>query len=122
MTNKYQNLIYKNSIIPLSTVPFHIDVSCIERYFPDKFPMYLAIHKVTEASNSQKYTELHSHDTPEINIIIGDEGCLEYLIQLNEEVFTVQSNSSIWIPAGMQHSTNVIRGSGYYVAIRLQLG
>lgn len=116
---KYEKLIFKNSIIPLSTIPFHTDIPCIERYFPEGFPVHLAVHKVSDANEFQEYTKPHSHDIPEINIIIGEEACLVYSIQLGDEVFEVKSNSSIWIPAGLQHSANVIEGSGYYIAIRL---
>ncbi len=116
---KYENFIFKNSTAPLSTIPFHADVPYIERYFSEGFPLHLAIHKVSDANEFQEYTKPHSHDVHEINIIIGDENNLEYLVQLGDEVFEVRSNSSIWIPSGLQHSANVIKGSGYYIAIRL---
>lgn len=112
-------LIYTNKNIALSTIPFHNDVSCIKRFIPEGFPVHLAIHKVSNAENVEEYTKLHSHEIPEINILISDSDDLEYIVQLNDEVQNVKSNSSIWIPAGVNHSTNVIKGSGYYIAIRL---
>lgn len=120
MSSQYQNLIHQNVPSPLSSVAHHHDVACIERFFSDTFPLHLAIHKVTEGEDVEPYTEPHSHDIPEINIIIGDEeGALEFAIQLGEETFCVSSNSTIWIPAGLTHASNVIRGSGYFIAIRL---
>lgn len=120
MRTQYQKLIHQNVPSPLSSVAFHHDVASIERFFSDTFPMHLAIHKVTDAKGGDPYTEPHSHDVPEINIIIGDEeGALEYAIQLGEEIFRVRSNSTVWIPAGMSHASNVICGSGYFIAIRL---
>jgi len=118
MNNKYSNLIFKNDIIPLSTMPFHNDVLYIERYCPESFPVHLAIHKISEANNEFEYTALHSHEMHELNIILGDESGLEYLVKLGDETYTVSSNFSIWIPGGLMHSTNVIRGSGYYIVVR----
>ena len=120
MRERLRKLIHQNVPTPLSSVAFHEDVPCIERFFSDTFPMHLAIHKVTDAKGVDPYTEPHHHDVPEINIIIGEEeGALEYAIQLGEETFRVESNSTVWIPAGMTHASNVIRGSGYFIAIRL---
>ncbi len=99
-------------------MPFHKDVSCIERYCPEKFPVHLAIHKISEANNVEEYTTLHSHEMHELNILLGDEGGLEYSVRLGDKTYTVYSNFSIWIPGGMMHSTNVIRGSGYYIVVR----
>ncbi|WP_315821355.1 cupin domain-containing protein [Paraflavitalea speifideaquila] len=65
------------------------------------------------------YTKPHTHnDFDEINILIGDS--LRYLIQLGEETYEMEGNHSIWIPAGTLHAANVIQGSGYFVAIRLE--
>lgn len=116
---KYRHLIFNNALVPLSTVDFHKDTSCIERYYPNNFPMHVAIHKITNATNVEKYTMPHQHDTSELNIFIGDEGGLEYSVQLGDETYTICSNSSVWIPKNLNHSTNVIKGSGYYIAIRL---
>ena len=116
----YQNLIFRHVRIPLSSVPFHKDIAFIERFFCNEFPMHLAIHKVTDAERMpDDYTQPHVHDVHEINILVGNEGELDYAIQLGEEIFHVQSNASIWIPAGLQHASNAIRGSGYFIAIQL---
>lgn len=116
----YQNLIFRHVRTPLSSVPFHKDIDFIERFFCNKFPMHLAIHKVTDAEPlPENYTQLHVHDVHEINMLVGNEGELEYAIQLGEEIFYVQSNASIWIPAGLHHASNATRGSGYLIAIRL---
>ena len=120
MPKQNQHLIHHNVPSPLSTVAHHHDVACIERFFSDTYPMHLAIHKVTDADDIDQYTDPHSHDVPEINIIISDtEGELVYEIQLAEEIFQVSSNATVWIPAGLTHASNVISGSGYFIAIRL---
>lgn len=122
MNNLYEKLIYKNENSPLSSIPFHKDIAFIQRFFSEEFPMHLAIHKITGAHGlTEDYTEPHTHeDEDEINIIIGEEGELEYRIQLGEKEYVVQSNSSIWIPAGVKHSANVLKGSGYFIAIRME--
>lgn len=120
MQKQNQHLIHHNVPTPLSTIAYHHDVSCINRFFSDTFPVHLAIHKVTDAEDVKQYTDPHWHDVPEINIVVSDEeGDLVYEVLLGDETFHVPSNSTIWIPAGMVHATNVLRGSGYYIAIRL---
>jgi hypothetical protein len=116
-----QQLIYPHHPAPLSSVPHHQGVACIERFFSETFPLHLAIHRVVDALPDQerKYTDAHTHDVDEINIIIGDEDGLEYEIQLGDERFQVRSNASVYIPAGLPHSANVCSGSGYFVALRL---
>ena len=117
---QYQTLIHHNVPSPLSSIAHHHDVDCIERFFAATYPMHLAIHKITSAADVARYTELHCHNVPEINIIVGDAaGELTYEIQLEDEAFCVAANSTIWIPAGMMHASNVISGSGYFIAIRL---
>lgn len=116
----YAHLIHQNVSTPLSTVAFHHDISFIERFFADTFPLHLAIHQVScDLPNTLMYTEPHWHDVAELNVIMSDEHDLEYLIQLGEEEYHVKSNASIWIPAGVMHAANVIRGNGYFVALRL---
>ncbi len=118
--DQYQKLIHHNVPSPLSSIAHHHDVDCIERFFADTYPLHLAIHKVTSAANVARYTELHCHDVPEINIVVGDERDeLTYEIQLEDETFCVAANSTVWIPAGMMHAANVLSGSGYFIAIRL---
>jgi hypothetical protein len=121
MSGKYSNLIFKNDIKSLSTIPFHGDVPCIERYCPENFPVQVAVHAITAADNVEEYTAPHSHDhMHELNIIVGEEGKLEYSVRLGDEMYIVCSNSSIWIPAGLKHATNVIRGSGYYIVMKFE--
>ncbi|MCI5179521.1 MAG: hypothetical protein D3911_09440 [Candidatus Electrothrix sp. AW3_4] len=120
MSKKYQDLIYKNVVVPLSSIPFHSDCSCIERAIAEEFPVHLAIHRITKAQDlPQKYVELHKHSAPEINILIGDEGEMEYRFQLGDEIYNVSSPSSIWIPSELKHAANLIKGSGTYVCVIL---
>ncbi|WP_437969750.1 hypothetical protein WMF04_10855 [Sorangium sp. So ce260] len=108
---------------PLSAVAFHQDVECIRRFFAAGFPVHLAVHRVDDAEPARRdYTELHTHDGPEINLILPDPTGLEYRIELGSSVHHVTTSTSIWIPPGVPHSANVVRGSGYLVAVRFDHG
>jgi hypothetical protein len=116
----HKELIFKNIGSPLSSIPFHHDIDGIERLFAEGFPLHLAIHQIHEMpSPPSPYTRPHAHEFAEINILIGDE--LRYQIQLANEIYELKGSFSIWIPAGVLHAANVIQGTGYFVAIRLNL-
>lgn len=112
------NLIYQHVESPLSSVPFHQDVEGLRRYVAAGFPLHLAVHQFEQMEPpSEAYTQPHMHPYDEFNIIIGDD--LTYDILLGNESFVLKGHHSIWIPAGVTHAANVISGTGYYVAIRL---
>ncbi|KYF80062.1 hypothetical protein BE20_35680 [Sorangium cellulosum] len=108
---------------PLSAVAFHQDVECIQRFFAAGFPVHLAVHRVDSAEPARRdYTALHTHDVPEINLILPDPTGLEYRIELGSSAHLVTGSTSIWIPPGVPHSANVVQGSGYLVTVRLDRG
>ncbi|MEN7551132.1 hypothetical protein AAG747_24635 [Rapidithrix thailandica] len=120
---KHQDLIFKNLNIPLSSIPHHNDVEGIDRFFAEGFPVHLAIHKISAIDkNEEQYTKPHAHeDEDEINILIPEEGSeLVYEIQLGDELHVVEGAKSVWMPAGLKHASNVISGSGYFIAIRMK--
>jgi len=110
------------SMLPsaLSNVPFHNDTKSITRFFADKFPMHLAVHEVSPVLvPPREYTQLHVHDDfDEVNIIVSRH-TLIYKIELGDEEYTVSSNSCIWIPRGIWHSANVLKGSGHFITLRM---
>ena len=113
----YASLIFENKFSPLSTIPFHKDVEGLDRYFAEGFPYHLAIHHIHSMEQQpEAYTVPHEHSYPELNIIIGNELC--YAITLGGERYELTGNHSVWIPAGVAHSANVLLGSGYFVAMR----
>ncbi|SHO44479.1 cupin domain-containing protein [Anaerocolumna xylanovorans] len=116
---KINDYIYTNEEAPLSGVLLHNDIPCITRYFEASFPVYTAIHKVSKADHPETYTQMHSHEEEEINILISEDKDFQYEVRIEDETFIVSANSSIFIPSNALHSTNVINGSGYYIAIRL---
>ena len=64
----------------------------------------------------RKYCEPHRHDVDEINILLS-QGHLLYDIRLGDERYEVEAPASVYIPAGLVHSANVIEGSGFFVAV-----
>lgn len=114
------SLIHTMSPDDLANVPFHQNTPNITRFIAALFPHHLAVHEVNAVNQPpEAYTFLHTHnDHDEINIIISP-GKLVYSIQLGDEEHIVQSNASIWVPRGVMHSANVLEGSGYFIAIRV---
>ena len=104
----------------LSNVPFHNNTDAVNRIVAENFPVHLAVHEISPVKNAPaQYTELHMHDdSDEVNIILS-KSKLVYRIQLDDDIYKVAANSSIWIPRGVLHSANVIEGSGYFVTLRL---
>lgn len=117
---KKSPFIFTMAASALSAVPFHQDTKSIRRYFSEKFPVHIAVHEVSPVIfPPEEYTQLHKHhDHDEINIIISPHN-LVYKICLDDEQYTVTNNSCIWIPRGMMHPANVLKGSGYFIAMRL---
>lgn len=77
----------------------------------------IVTHELREVSAERRaYCEPHVHDCPEINILLS-LGRLVYEITLGTEVYVVEAPASIYIPAGLVHSANVIEGSGFFLAI-----
>ncbi len=115
------DLIFHLDNVPLSTVPFHSDVDGLERYFSDDFPVHMAVHALNRKDMVENdYTKLHAHDVDELNIVLGTKD-LQYKIGLEDEEFVVGPNTGIWIPAGIRHSSNLVKGEGYFIAIRMDM-
>ncbi len=117
----FDTLVFNMGVAPLSSVPFHSDTDCIERYFSSTFPLHFAVHEVSETEfPPEEYTQVHIHENHhEMNAIISSNE-LEYRITLGEKDYLVKNNASIWIPAGVPHSANVIKGTGFFFAIRIE--
>jgi hypothetical protein len=71
----------------------------------------------------RKYSPPHKHDFPELNILVGradDPGSLVYEILIGDERREVTSPATILIPPHVLHSANIVRGTGVYIAVRLE--
>lgn len=117
-----RSLIYKMLPSALSNVPFHENTMAITRYFAENFPVHLAVHKVSPVVKAPpEYTLPHLHeDSDEINIILSEHN-LTYKIQVGSDEYTGDNNSCIWIPRGMIHAANVLKGSGYFITLRIPI-
>lgn len=120
LNEKYKSLIYANIPKTFDGLPFHRQSPYIERFVAEDYPIHLAIHKVSDAQGQfHRLIEPHVHEAPEINILIGDDVEIEYELILGDECYQVRSPASIWIPAGLAHCANVIKGSGYCICLIL---
>ena len=116
------DLIFENVVTDLGSIPFHAPSSEVQRFAPADFPfpVHLAIHqiKIAETTPAQ-YVEAHSHEHPELNILIGEPGALVYRFELDGEVREVRSPATVWIPAGVKHAASAVSGTGHYVCMIL---
>jgi len=120
-SHKYRGNIYRNEPAPLSNTPCHQASDSIRRLAPAGFPLHIGIHQVEAGSTPEQrdYSLPHQHgDQDEINILISD-GHLAYRLTFDDETYEVEAPATIWIPAGVNHSANVISGSGTFVCLRL---
>ena len=117
-------LISSGLVQALHHVPFHgSGVAPLCRRVlagPDVHPQIkkrIVAHEIREVSAGRRsYCEPHVHDCPEINILVSLTRLI-YEIRLGDEVYIVEAPATIYIPAGLVHSANVVEGSGFFVAL-----
>lgn len=122
--SKYSALISTGLVQALHHVPFHSNgIAPLTRRVmagADVLPeikKHLVTHELREVSTAfRSYCEPHAHDCTEINILLSMSR-LVYEIRLAEEVFIVEAPATIYIPAGLIHSANVIEGTGFFLAM-----
>jgi len=120
----HAGLISRGEIKGLAGVPFHDngDAPLTRRVLVGdgihaQAEKRVVAHELREVSAAQRaYCEPHRHDCPEINILLSSSR-LVYEIMLGSERYVVEAPASIYIPAGLVHSANVIEGSGFFIAI-----
>ncbi len=120
----HAGLISRGEVSPLKDVPFHgaSDAPITRRVlaggdlFPEAEKRVVAHEMRAVSAASRDYCEPHVHDCPEINILLSLDH-LVYEITLGDESYVVEAPASIYIPAGLTHSANVIEGSGFFIAI-----
>lgn len=118
---KYLGNIYRNEADPLADTPCHQASACIRRLAPAGFPVHVGIHQVAAGSTPDPgdYSAPHHHEAQdEINILISDHQ-LTYRLTFDDETYEVEAPATVWIPAGVNHSANVISGRGTFVCLRL---
>ena len=79
---------------------------------------HIAVHFVDAKGRSiPKYSKIHTHDFDEINLILSEKDKLVYEIQIEDEVYTVSSPSTVFIPKNTKHTAKVLSGKGIFVCI-----
>ena len=68
-------------------------------------------------TNISKYKPSKAKLDSEGNIILSDNNNLVYEIQLDDEIYKVNSPVTIFIPKGVKHRADVISGSGFFVCL-----
>ena len=63
------------------------------------------------------YCDLHWHDFDEINIILSEDGSLVYTVQLDDEIYTLKAPTTVYIPKGIKHKSEVVSGKGMMITI-----
>ena len=122
MVKRYAHCIVENQVQPASSIPFHLNVPGVQRWTAPAFPLHVAIHQVTEVQDlPDDLVQPHRHAVPEVNILMSPTDSLEYKIQLDDELYFVRAPCTIWVPAGVLHAANVVRGSGYFVCMNSRL-
>jgi len=125
MTQKDNIPIISNGIFEeLSKIPFHESIDFLKRIiFPEIDNVHLAVHIIENArARNEEYAQPHTHDVPELNLILSQDDELEYRINFDGKEQIVKSPSALWIPAGVEHSANAIRGSGIYMCLVFSKG
>lgn len=78
---------------------------------------HIAVHEFSAtAPEERSYCEPHQHECGEINLLLSWDR-LVFRISLGDEIYTVRAPATIYIPARVLHSANVIEGTGFLVAI-----
>jgi cupin superfamily acireductone dioxygenase involved in methionine salvage len=117
--------IKKGKLEPFGEIDNHFDVNGIIRYSMIKSgdidrPFHLAIHEVSDQfyENSADFTDLHSHDFDEINVIVSQKDELKYEFQIGNQNYFVEAPCSILIPSGTLHKAVPQSGNGIFICIQ----
>ena len=120
---KYAALISKGVVSPLETVKCHHKAPLKRRVMLQRDAVTgagikVVLHQISKLPKKiPSYCDPHIHEFDEINLILSDAGTLKYRIVLGDETFVVRSPSTIYIPAGLRHSAEVLSGKGTYVTV-----
>jgi mannose-6-phosphate isomerase-like protein (cupin superfamily) len=120
----YRKYIKRGVAKSLSNIPFHSKapikrISMLNKKIIPESDMHVAVHFVDSKKDMPNYSELHKHNKDEINLILSDTGNLKYEVQLEDEVDTVSSQSTVFIPKDVRHRARAISGKGIFVCIIL---
>jgi mannose-6-phosphate isomerase-like protein (cupin superfamily) len=123
---KFQKYIKKGVVEPLENIPFHGKAPLTRHLMLNKKIIpesntIVSVHYIKKITDEvPKYTELHTHDCDEINLILSEDDTLVYEVQFEDEVYEVKSPATIYIPKGIKHSASVKSGKGMFVCVIMQ--
>jgi len=117
-------LISQGLVTPLDTVPFHANGPApLSRLVlagggvHDGLGRRVVAHEMVEVGVAQRsYCEPHVHDCAELNLLLSTSE-LVYEIRLGYDLYEFVAPASIYVPAGLLHSANVISGTGFFIAM-----
>src|SRR5690242_9139446 len=122
-SSRFRHLISSGISEPLSSIPFHRDAPLERRRMAgwDLHPsanLHVAVHEIRAVPHVEErsYCLSHTHDCAELNLLIAFER-LVFRFTLGDEEYIQAAPASVFIPAGLPHSANVIEGSGFFVVI-----
>ncbi|HWJ61107.1 MAG TPA: hypothetical protein VNS19_03980 [Acidimicrobiales bacterium] len=106
----------------LSSNARYRDIPELHRLESTGSPCHVIVHEVAAeaADETRDYCSGHAHEFAELNVLLGEPGALVYDIVLGDETITATSPTTVWIPAGVEHSANLRRGSGTFIVVYLQ--
>lgn len=123
---RFKKFIIKGVNQPLQIVPFHREAPVTRLLMIDgemipQSDTRVSVHFVDDLPEEiPSYCDLHQHDFDEINLVLSEHDNLVYKIQLEDEVYLVRSPSTVFIPKGVRHSSEVVSGKGLFICITLQ--
>lgn len=120
---RYRHLISSGVSESLSAVMFHDSAPvrrrrmCGQEIHPQA-NSHIAVHEIRGVAHSldRRYCQPHSHNCSELNLLFSFER-LVFRITLGGELYICKAPSSIFIPAGVSHSANVVEGTGFFVVM-----
>lgn len=120
---RYQHLISSGVSESLSAVMYHDSAPVRRRRMcgqeiHSQANFHIAVHEIRGVPHSldRRYCQPHSHNCSELNLIFSFER-LVFRITLGGEHYICKAPSSIFIPAGVSHSANVVEGTGFFVVM-----
>jgi len=113
-----------------NNAPYHSNIPFLRRILVNKeifseSNLHIAVHYIHNAEEKRdEYCKLHSHDVDEINLFLecDKNSELVYEIKTESKCYQVTPPKSIFIPRGVKHSAQAIKGSGLFICILLKEG
>jgi len=122
MVSKFKKYILKGINQPLDKMPFHDKVPFTRKVMLDnklvpESEYKIAVHFIDKLPKNKNYSKLHKHSFNEVNIVLSFDKAFTFRFQLENEIYIVKSPTTVFIPANVNHSSNVLNGKGFLFCI-----